>query len=740
MNERLGYQGRRPAATARRPGRWVAWAVGLGVLCSHGWAWAQGAIRAVSAQVSGGVEVVRIETEASLPGVPPTFTIQSPARIALDFAGTRNATGKTAIDVNQGNLRSVNVIEAGERTRVVLNLNRSVPYEARAEGNVLLVTLQPPVAAAPTAEAAPTFASTAAPDAAAAPLADIDFRRGDDAAGRVIVQLGNAQTPVDIRPQGRNVVVEFQRSTLPEGLRRRLDVTDFGTPVRTITATQTGDRVRLLVEASGDWEHSAYQSDKQFVLEVRPLKPDPTKLVQGPKYSGEKLSLNFQNIDVRALLQVIADFTNFNIITTDTVQGSLTLRLKDVPWDQALDIILEAKQLGMTRTGNVIRVAPKKELAQETKEALEQRALAEQMVPLRSESFQLNYAKAADVAAQLLGADVTEREGRAAATPQNQGGTQAAGDSRTLFTSGTRILSQRGVAVAEPRTNRLFVMDIPERMEKIAELIRLLDIPVRQVLIEARIVEADEGVGKALGVRFGGVISGASLGTIDGRRINMSVGGSGSYGATAPGFQSAMVNLPATSLTQAASSAAGVIGATIFNSTLTRMLSLEIQALEADRRVRVISSPRLITSDLKKAVIEQGEEIPYQTSSANQGVNVQFKKAVLKLDVLPQITPDGSVILDVEVSKDSRGDILPGGVAINTNKVQTKVLVDNGGTVAIGGIFRSEEAMDNQKIPGLGDLPAVGALFRSKRNTVDRKELIVFLTPRVLPAGSLGGQ
>nr|WP_243646467.1 type IV pilus secretin family protein [Tepidimonas ignava] len=690
----------------------------------------------MSTQVSGGVEVVRIETEASLPGVPPTFTIQSPARIALDFAGTRNATGKTVFEVNQGNLRSVNVIEAGERTRVVLNLNRSVPYEARAEGNVLLVTLQPPVAAAPTADAGPTFAAAAAPDASAAPLADIDFRRGDDAAGRVIVQLGNAQTPVDIRPQGRNVVVEFQRSTLPEGLRRRLDVTDFGTPVRTITATQTGDRVRLLVEASGDWEHSAYQSDKQFVLEVRPLKADPTKLVQGPKYSGEKLSLNFQNIDVRALLQVIADFTNFNIITTDTVQGSLTLRLKDVPWDQALDIILEAKGLGMTRTGNVIRVAPKKELAEETKQALEQKALEQKLIPLRSESFQLNYAKASDVAAQLMGADMVAREGAAQRSSANEGA-QVSGESRSLFTSGTRILSERGVAVAEPRTNRLFVMDVPERIEKIAELIRLLDIPVRQVLIEARIVEADEGVGKSLGVRFGGIISGASLGTANGSRVLTSVGGS--YGATSPTISPAMVNLPAQSLAQAATTAAGAIGATIFNASLTRMLSLEISALEADRRVRVISSPRLITSDLKKAVIEQGEEIPYQSSSANQGTTVQFKKAVLKLDVVPQITPDGSIIMDVEVSKDSRGDILPGGVAINTNKVQTKVLVDNGGTVAIGGIFRSEETVDNQKIPGLGDLPAVGALFRSKRNSLDRKELIVFLTPRVLPA-VMGGQ
>ncbi|TSE25648.1 Type IV pilus biogenesis and competence protein PilQ [Tepidimonas sediminis] len=740
MNERDVNRGLRRGLPLRRWRRWAAWTVGVGLLAAQGVAWAQAAIRAVSASVVGGSEVVRIETSAPLPGVPAGFATQTPPRIALDFPATTNASGKSLIEVNQGNLRSVNVVEAGERTRVVLNLIRNVPYEARAEGNVLLVTLQPPVTTAQAEAAqAPTFPGVVAPAGAGVALADIDFRRGEEGAGRVVVQLGSAQTPVDIRPQGRNIVVEFQRTTLPEGLRRRLDVTDFGTPVRMVTATQAGDRVRLLVENAGEWEHSAYQSDNQFVLEVRPVKPDPNKLVAGPRYSGDRLSLNFQNIDVRALLQVIADFTGFNIITTDTVQGSLTLRLKDVPWDQALDIILEAKQLGMTRTGNVIRVAPRKELADETKFNLEQQALAQKLIPLKSESFQLNYAKASDVAAQLLGTDAVDREGRARAAPTTDSGVQATGDSRTLFSSGTRILSDRGVAVAEPRTNRLFVMDVPERLEKIAELIKLLDIPVRQVLIEARIVEADEGVGKALGVRFGGMINGATLGTVNGSRVLMSVGGGGSYGATSPGLSGAMVNLPAQPLSQAASTAAGAIGATIFNSTLTRMLSLEIQALEADRRVRVISSPRLITSDLKKAVIEQGEEIPYQTNSANQGTNVQFKKAVLKLDVMPQITPDGSVILDVEVSKDSRGDILPGGVAINTNKVQTKVLVENGGTVAIGGIFRSEETTDNQKIPGLGDLPAVGGLFRSKRTSLDRKELIVFLTPRILPA-VMGGQ
>lgn len=725
MNERLGYQGRRPAATARRPGRWVAWAVGLGVLCSHGWAWAQGAIRAVSAQVSGGVEVVRIETEASLPGVPPTFTIQSPARIALDFAGTRNATGKTAIDVNQGNLRSVNVIEAGERTRVVLNLNRSVPYEARAEGNVLLVTLQPPVAAAPTAEAAPTFASTAAPDAAAAPLADIDFRRGDDAAGRVIVQLGNAQTPVDIRPQGRNVVVEFQRSTLPEGLRRRLDVTDFGTPVRTITATQTGDRVRLLVEASGDWEHSAYQSDKQFVLEVRPLKPDPTKLVQGPKYSGEKLSLNFQNIDVRALLQVIADFTNFNIITTDTVQGSLTLRLKDVPWDQALDIILEAKQLGMTKTGNVIRVAPKKELDDEAVARREVNKKLEALEVLQTETFRLNFAKAQE-AAEALRQGVNTGSGENAST--------------------NRLLSPRGSVIADVRTNQVFVTDVASRLEAVRQFMAKVDTPRRQVMIQARIVEAREGFSRSLGVRLGG----ADLRTIRGGDAGYSVGGTaraaiaGSYDAiTSTTGQTANLMTNANTTFVSLPARSGLSGAevprfaiSLFSPAANRFLNLELSALESDNQGRIISSPRVLTGDLTKATIKQGDQIRFirRRQAANGQIEdvIETIDANLQLEVEPQITPSGQVMVKLKAAKNRLLRITDAGPQLDVREVQTDVMVENGGTVMIGGIFEHEESQGVDKVPVLGDVPVVGNLFKSRNRDTQKREMVIFLTPYIV--------
>lgn len=382
---------------------------------------------------------------------------------------------------------------------MVLNLVRSTTFELRSEGPRLVIVLAPSDELAQPTEPLWTGVSRSSSQPAGIPaLADIDFRRGEEGGGRVVVQLGSAQTPVDIRPQGRNIVVEFQRTTLPEGLRRRLDVTDFGTPVRMVTATQAGDRVRLLVENAGEWEHSAYQSDNQFVLEVRPVKPDPNKLVAGPKYSGDKLSLNFQNIDVRALLQVIADFTGFNIITTDTVQGSLTLRLKDVPWDQALDIILEAKQLGMTRTGNVIRVAPKKELDDEAVARREIGRKLEELEPLRTEIFRLNFGKAKEIADVLNQRTVNADKG-----------------------AGNRLLSERGSAVADERTNQVFVTDVAARLEAVREYIRRVDAPKRQVMIQARIVEANEGFSKSLGVRLGG----ADLRGVRGGDPGYSIGG-----------------------------------------------------------------------------------------------------------------------------------------------------------------------------------------------------------------------
>ncbi|TNF54636.1 MAG: AMIN domain-containing protein, partial [Burkholderiales bacterium] len=364
------------------------------------WAHAQNAIQSITGAVQGGTEVVRIQMAEPLAAVPSGFTIQSPARIALDFPGVVNAVGRSAVELNQGNLRSANVVQAGDRTRLVINLKQPASYQASTDGRTLLVVLDRTESTAATPAQPSVFAESRTADSTT--LRDIDFRRGAGTTGRVVVELGSNQVGVDIRQQGQDLVVEFLRTSLPEGLSRRLDVTDFGTPVQTITTTQSGDRVRMVVSPRGSWEHSAYQSDNQFVLEVREQVVDPSKLTQGPGYSGEKLSLNFQNIEVRALLQVIADFTNFNVVTSDSVTGSVTLRLKDVPWDQALDIILQAKGLGMRKSGNVLWIAPNDEIAAREKQELEAKASVESLETLRTQAFQMNYAKAVDVAAQIM--------------------------------------------------------------------------------------------------------------------------------------------------------------------------------------------------------------------------------------------------------------------------------------------------------------------------------------------------
>jgi len=672
------------------------------------WAQAPNAIRSVTLSSQGGAQAVRIETAQPLSRPPSGFAIQSPARIALDFPGLTNGLGRTLVELGQGNVRSANVVEAGDRTRVVLNLGQASNYQTRIEGNALLVLLEPASALAP-APVQSAFAPSGNTQTLA--LKDIDFRRGSDNTGRVVVELGSNQVGVDIRQQGRNLVVEFMRTALPEGLRRRMDVTDFGTPVKSIVATQVGDRVRLQVEPSGNWEHSAYQSDNQFVLEVREVKVDPNKLTQGPTYNGEKLSLNFQNIEVRSLLQVIADFTNFNVVTSDTVTGSVTLRLKDVPWDQALDIILEAKGLGVRKTGNVLWIAPRDEIAAREKQEFEAKAAIETLEPLRTQAFQLNYAKAADIAAQL--------------------GSSSSGSSG----SSTRLLSARGSVITEVRTNQLFVTDVPSRLGQVQEMISKLDVPIRQVLIEARIVEADERFGKSLGVRLAFGARNLGVGSVDGNRVQSNIGSSFtqvSPGGTGTATLSPMVNLPANPGT----GTAATFALSLFSPNASRLLGLELSALEADGRGKIVSSPRVVTADQVKALIEQGTEFPYQVASASGATAIAFRKANLKLEVTPQITPEGNIILDVDVNKDSRGETTPQGIAINTKHIKTQVLVENGGTVVIGGIFELTERTDVNKVPGLGDIPGLGNLFKSTERIANKSELLVFLSPRVITGAS----
>jgi type IV pilus assembly protein PilQ len=711
---------------------WRVWGGALAMTLAAPMAFAQAVIQSITSTQQAGADVVRIEMSEALKAVPAGFTIQQPARIAIDLPGVGNALGKPSVEINQGNLRSVNVAQAGDRTRLVLNLKQAATYRAQIDGNALLVVVDS-AGAAPAAAAtgATPAAATAAAPTTFAPsqnrdpqsLREIDFRRGVDGAGRVIVTLPSNQVGVEIRQQGTGLLVEFPRSTVPDNLRKRFDVTDFGTPVQTVTTTQSGDRVRMVIEPRGNWEHSAYQSDTQFVVEVRPVKVDPNKLTQGPGYAGEKLSLNFQNIEVRSLLQVIADFTNFNVVTSDTVTGSLTLRLKDVPWDQALDIILQAKGLGLRKSGNVIWIAPKDELAIKEQADLEAGKKKTELEPLRTQSFQLNYTKAEDVAKGLAG------------TNTGGGGGGAGGTS-------TKLLSARGSVISDQRTNQLFVTDIPSKLEEIQSLIARIDIPVRQVLIEARIVEATDTFGKSLGAKLGfsdlrGVRGGVPGWSLSGDN-RAAIGGN----YTGLGTQTGQAGTPAASLANSQFINLPAIGQggydpasfalSIFGASSNRFLNLEISALEADGKGKVVSSPRIITADQVKAFISQGQKVPFQKSTSSGATAVEFVEATLKLEVTPQITPEGNIIMDVKINKDSLGALTALGREINVKEVKTQVLVENGGTVVIGGIYEQQSNDTVTKVPFLGDVPVLGNLFKTKTQDSQRTELLVFLTPKVV--------
>ncbi|WP_338499763.1 type IV pilus secretin PilQ [Delftia tsuruhatensis] len=699
------------------------WGIALGGWLLGSFAWAQSAIESVSGSIQGGTEVVRIELSEALAADPTGFAIQSPARIALDFPGATNATGKSMVELNQGNLRSINIVEASGRSRLVLNLKSATSYRTERQGKALLILLDPVAASAavkPSAQQG-VFEAKTAVGSDVQPIRDVDFRRGSDGSGRIVVGLSNSQVGVDLRREGKELVVDFLRSSLPEGLRRKLDVADFGTPVQTISSVQQGESVRMRIAPVGDWEHSAYQSDSQFVIEVRQKKVDVSKLTQGPGYSGEKLSLNFQNIEVRSLLQVIADFTNFNIVTSDTVSGALTLRLKDVPWDQALQIIMDAKGLGMRKSGSVLWIAPKDEIDARTKRDYEAAMEIQKLEPLRTQGFQLNYAKAADILLQITT------------------NTSSAGVGGTA----TRFLSERGSAISEPRTNQLFVTDTPAKLEAMKALLATLDVPVRQVLIEARIVEARDTFGRALGVRLGGGDLRAQRGGDGGYSIggdNRVVFGTGFDNANASAgaggtvnTSGSFVNLPA-SLSGVTGS--GTFAMSIFNAAANRFLTLELSAMEADGQGKIISSPRLMTADQTKALIEQGTEYPYSVTAPNGATTIAFKKAVLKLEVTPQITPEGDIILDLDINKDSRGETTTQGVAIDTKHIKTQILVQNGGTVVIGGIFELEETNQENKIPLLGDVPVLGNLFKSRSRASSKREMLVFITPKMISDGS----
>ena len=696
------------------------------LVAAAAWLWAgialaqaapQNSIEALNIASQGGRVIIRITTKQPLAAAPASFTVNQPARIAFDFPSTANALGRNNQEINEGELRSMSMVQVGDRTRMVLNLRNMMTYESQTDGNVLSVVLTPvPTAAARPSTRAERFAEGAA-DAKHA-IREIDFRRGKAGEGRIVVDLGDTTTGIDIRQQGQQLIVDFQKTQLPDNLRKRLDVQDFATPVSTVSTFTQGENVRMVIEPKGLWEHNAYQTDTQFVIEVKPVQYDPNKLVQGTRggFQGEKLSLNFQNVDVRSVLNVIADFTDLNIITSDTVGGSLTLRLKDVPWDQALEIIMQTRGLDMRKNGNVLWIAPRDELATKEKLELEASQQISDLSPLRQETFQLNYTKAAEMVIML------------------RGGAAVGGGGGTNIP----IISKRGSVVADPRTNILFVQDIPSRLEAVRKMIATADIPVRQVMIEARIVEASDKFSRTLGVRLG--YANLAGNKAFGGRPLFNTGGSVNSVAQPAGIPvepinllvptSNMVNLPAQALEGAPQ--AGQFSLVLFNSAATKYLNLEITALESDGKGKIISSPRVVTANQVEAVIEQGTEIPYQQATSSGATAIQFKKAVLALRVKPQITSDGNVIMDVDVNKDSVGVITRDGPSIDTKHVRTSVLVENGGTVVIGGIYTQEERNQVNKIPFFGDLPAVGPLFRNTLRVDNKTELLIFLTPRII--------
>jgi type IV pilus assembly protein PilQ len=702
----------------------------IGVLTASFWAvlaMAQTPLNSVEAfnvsQQSGKV-IVKLTLKEALKSQPGSFTVANPARIAFDFPNTVNGLGRNSQNIGEGELVSMNMVQAGERTRMVLNLRRSVGYDTQIDGNNLLIILAAAPAASGSGGAAVThFVEAKQLDTHT--VRDIDFRRGKAGEGRIVVDLSDSSTGIDIRVQGQNLVIDFFKTSLPDSLRRRLDVTDFGTPVQSINTFNQGENVRMVIAPKGLWEHSAYQTDTQFVVEVKQIVPDPNKLAQGSKtgFSGEKLSLNFQNVEVRSVLNVIADFTDLNIITSDAVGGSLTLRLKDVPWDQALQIILDTRGLDMRKNGNVVWIAPRDELATKEKLMLESQQQIGELEAVRTESFMLNYQKAQDV--------------------------------QTLLTSPTqKVLSKRGSAVVDARTNTVFVQDVPTRLEEVRKLIAQIDVPVRQVMIEARIVEASDTFSKNLGAKLGYNERVPGGDWLVGQGLRTSIGPSltntaqntvnatntaTASGALSPGTTTATVdttgaagqnvNLPASGL---GGFTAGAISTILFNRNFTRFISLELSALEADGKGKIISSPRVLTGDKVEALIEQGTELPYQSATSSGATSVSFRKANLSLKVKPQITPDGNIIMTLDINKDSVGQVTAAGFAIDTKHVKTEVLVENGGTVVIGGIFSQDERTNVTKVPLFGDIPVLGNLFKNTGKTDNKTELLVFITPRIV--------
>jgi len=655
--------------------------------------------------LSGDRVQIKLTTDSAMPQ-PLSFTIDNPARIAIDLVDTSSNLKSKSLPINVGVAKSATTIEAGGRTRVVLNLVEMVVYDLDVQGNDVIITL------GSIGDSNALIATSSSRfNSVAAEVTNVDFRRGATGEGIVVVEVSDPAVTFDVREEGGKIIVDFIDVSLPQSLAQRFDVIDFATPVQTIETTSAGSNVRMVISAKGFYEHLAYQSDKVFSVQVTEVSSQAKKEeLQKERfgYTGKRLSLNFQDVPVRAVLQLIADFTDLNMVASDTVDGSITLRLRNVPWDQALDIILKTKGLAKRQSGNVILVGPADELLAQEQQELESQLQIAELAPLRSELIQVNYAKASDIAALLQG-------------------------------EGSSLLSERGAVTVDERTNSMLVNDTADKLEDVRKLLLSLDIPIRQVLIEARIVIANDDFSKDLGVRFG---------------ITANVGGGinqGNGGGLITGGQSGQGN--AFDTLSPDNDTGGILSGRQFNSNLgvpnsfgsiglsfTRLplgalIDLELTAMQAEERGEIISTPRVITANQKEALIEQGVEIPFQEATSSGATAISFKKAVLSLTVTPQITPDNRVIMDLNVKNDSVGEIFFGVPSIDTREIETQVLVENGETIVLGGIFQESTRVGKDQVPFFGDLPVIGRLFRRDSRENDKEELLIFITPRILKDG-----
>ncbi|MDX9874056.1 MAG: type IV pilus secretin PilQ family protein [Spongiibacteraceae bacterium] len=641
------------------------------------------------------------------PPQPQGYSIERPARIALDFPGVTSKLASRRHTLGYENASSAVVIDADGRTRMVLNLVQLAPYSTRIEGNNLFVQVGdagPREYLSPVVRSSAVDAVLAASDdngVAGDAIRNLDFRRGDNGEGRLIITLADTQADVNAFVEGSRIKLELRGASLPERLQRRFDVTDFATPVKNIDARPTGNGATITLEATGEYDYLAYQADTEYVVSVKPLAPAEVEERRKEfAYTGERLSLNFQDIEVRAVLQIIADFTGLNLVASDTVNGRITLRLQNVPWDQALDLVLKTKGLDKRQIGNVLMVAPALEIAERERTELETRKQVQELAPLQTEHIRIRYASAEALFALF--------------DPSQEGSTS--------------LLSSRGRVIVDGRTNSLLVTETAQKLEEFRRIVKLLDVPIRQVLIEARIVIANSDFDKQLGIRWGGAY-----------RADVNSGGllevGGSLDTIADDTPNVIEFPQALAVDLGVAEPTGSFAIGYTGSEL--LLNLELSALEAQGRGEIVSQPKVITGDKQQATIKSGTEVPYQESAANGETTIQFKEAVLKLDVTPSITPDDRIIMDLEINQDSVGELVPSGnggfvPTIDTNAIKTQVLVGNGETIVLGGVFRTEDIYSTSKVPVLGDIPYVGRLFRNEQVDQARSEILIFITPRIL--------